>query len=282
MKFNQVFCNLCGENKSEHLTSCKIEKADADLPFDELNIVKCKNCGLVYVNPRPEYLKDEVEKIYSKEYFDDMQKRDFSAASRWEWFYKWIDRYKREGKILDIGCATGDFLKTARDKGWDVYGVEASKIAVEIAKEKYGLDVINQNFEEAGFENNFFDVIVAGDILEHVDDPKGFLLKIHKILKPGGILCIAVPDFDGFHYQAGVLISRFNHKNYFVLPHHIYFFNFNSLSRYFKQLNFKMIDHKKSESKISTEGLSGKIVLMFFLIGRLISRWDRIMFLVEK
>jgi len=253
-----------------------------------MNIVKCKNCGLVYVNPRPEYSFEEFSALYSDEYFNAPYMRFYigkeSRQTNESFAYRldWIEKYKRKARILDIGCASGRFLKMAKDKEWETYGVEVSKTAADIAREKYGLNVITGRLDEAGFGDDFFDVVTASDVIEHVEDPKSFLLEINRIMKRGGLLYIAVPDFDGLYYKATVLISHFNHRNYFVLPHHIYFFNQNSIRQYLKETNFKLIDVRKNESNISTSGFTGKIIWILFLVARLINKQSRILFLAEK
>lgn len=69
MRFNKVKCNLCGENESKKLATCRVEKADTSLPINDITIVKCSNCGLVFVNPHPEYSLEEFRRLYSEEYF---------------------------------------------------------------------------------------------------------------------------------------------------------------------------------------------------------------------
>lgn len=170
----------------------------------------------------------------------------------------------------------------AQDRGWDIYGIETSKTAVDMAKKKYGLDIITGQLDRAGFDDEFFDVVAVSDVLEHVEDPKLFLLEVNRIMKKNGLLYIAVPDFDSLYYKIAIFIARFSHKNYFVLPHHIYFFNRKSILEYLEKANFKLVDFNKSESNISPNGLSGKGMQILFFIARLISKRDRALFLAQK
>ena len=288
MRLKSVKCNLCGEDKPEKLVTCKIEKVDADLPMGDMSIVKCANCGLAYVNPRPEYSPEEFGMLYSEKYFNAPYMRFYiekgerqtneSFVSRLDW----IEKIIRKGRILDIGCASGGFLRLARDREWETFGVEVSKTAAGIAEAKYGLNVMTGELNEAGFDDEFFDVITVSDVLEHVENPRSFLVEINRIMKKGGLLYIAVPDFDGLYYRAAVFASRFSHKNYFVLPHHIYFLNRSSVSRYLKETNFKLIDLRKSEANILISGFNGKVMWALFFVARLVNKQDRILFLAEK
>ena len=288
MRIKDVVCNLCGNNQTKNLVACKIEKQDADIPIGYMQIVKCVNCGLVYVNPRPVYSPEEINKLYSDNYFDApymrfyIEKGDMQTNESFSSRLDWIEQFKKKGRILDIGGASGGFLRIAQKRGWEVFGIEISKAAADIAREKYGLNVITGRVEEAGYKSNFFDVVSVSDVLEHIENPKEFLFKVNKIMKRGGLLYIAVPDFDGLYYKAAISLSNFNHKNYFVLPHHIYFFNKITIARYFKETNFNVIDVKKSEANILTKGFKGKIMWFLFFIARLSNMQDRILFLAEK
>jgi 2-polyprenyl-3-methyl-5-hydroxy-6-metoxy-1,4-benzoquinol methylase len=288
LKKKIVKCNLCGSERYKKLTTCKIEKRDADLPIGEMDIARCFGCGLVYVNPRVEYSESELEKLYSDEYFDaDYMRfyRDGTGYQTNEPFdlrMEWIGKYKAPGRILDIGCASGGFLRFAREKGWDTYGVELSRTASETARREHNLNVMTGSLYEARFNDGFFDAVMAGDVLEHVEDPGSFLKEINRIMKKGAVLYIGVPDFDGLYYTAALFLSRFNRKNYFVLPHHIYFFNRRSIARLLECARFKLLDCRKSETNISTKDLTGKIMAALFMIARLFNRQDRILFLAEK
>ena len=189
MKYQKITCNLCGDKEYKQLARCKIEKADADLPMEDISIVKCANCGLVYANPRPEYSPEEFNKLYSEEYFNApymrfyIEKEGRQSNESFTSRLAWIEKFKRNGRILDIGCASGGFLRMAKDRGWEAFGVEVSKTAAEIAREKYGLPVSTGKLDEAGFDNEFFDVVTVNDVLEHIENSiKSRLLRIKENL----------------------------------------------------------------------------------------------------
>jgi len=97
------------------------------------------------------------------------------------------------GKILDIGCGPGYFLSILKS-GWEKFGLEVSKPAAKFAS-KYA-SIFNGTLENASYESNFFDVIFCHHVIEHVIDPVSFINEIRRILKIGGRLIIATPDFD--------------------------------------------------------------------------------------
>jgi len=109
---------------------------------------------------------------------------------------KYLSDYK---KILDIGCATGNFLyKTQKiNKKLDLYGVDSSLNMIKIAKEKFkNISFYNLKAEEINFPENFFDIITLIETFHHLPNQKLVLEKINKILKPEGIFLIVEPDLN--------------------------------------------------------------------------------------
>lgn len=196
-----INCNLCGAKNTVPvftLTDFLLERENIQATF-----VRCDACGLVYQNPRPS--QDEMSAHYPPEY--ESYNTDLSNKSV-PWFVRKIYTYgiykrsriatrdQKSGKLLDVGCATGTFLKYMQEQSdWDVSGVELNPHAAQIAK-KQGLNVYNGTLENAKFPSNSFDVITLWDVLEHLYDPTSSLREIRRILKPGGTLIIRVPNLD--------------------------------------------------------------------------------------
>jgi 2-polyprenyl-3-methyl-5-hydroxy-6-metoxy-1,4-benzoquinol methylase len=102
-----------------------------------------------------------------------------------------------QGKILDIGAGTGEFLSVAKQNGWDVTGVEPSDKAQQIAINK-GVSFVEAI---AQLEDHSFDVITMWHVLEHVPDLNNQIKELKRLLKPSGSLIIAVPNFKSFDAQ---------------------------------------------------------------------------------
>lgn len=94
-------------------------------------------------------------------------------------------------KVLDVGCGLGIFLAVAKRHGWEAHGVESSEHSVEFARRQYGLDY-HSSLDELGA--NSFDVVRISHVLEHIPEPLGFLVALKRVLKPGGVLAIIVPN----------------------------------------------------------------------------------------
>jgi SAM-dependent methyltransferase len=200
-------CNLCGNTNAAPVI---YTLPDFLLHRDGVltTLVKCTACGLVYQNPRPTFAEMTVH--YPSDYESYAPEPNVENSS---WLLRqairygvakrcrYITRYKRAGRLLDIGCATGIFLQGIRNSGnWEPYGVEINQHAAHIAQE-HGLDVRLGTLEQAGFADEFFDVVTLWDVLEHLHDPAGSLREIHRILKPDGLLVIRVPNANSWDSQ---------------------------------------------------------------------------------
>jgi SAM-dependent methyltransferase len=103
-----------------------------------------------------------------------------------------LEPLRAEGRLLEVGCASGLLLKRARERGWTVTGVELSRDAVSQAR-ALGLDVHPGVLQDAGFSPGSFDVVFLGDVLEHVPDCRETLLEVERVLVPGGHAVVRGP-----------------------------------------------------------------------------------------
>lgn len=165
------------------------------------DFVKCRHCGLLHVNPQ--LTAETQDSIYKKsktaEYWIKVQKK--TKEQTWNAEKKYLPAlqelrriYPQGGKLLDVGCSIGQFLTLARDDGWKVQGIELNADAATIARRDYGLSILEQKIEEAGFEDGEFDVVTLWGVFEHLTDPSGMLKTIRRILKKGGLALFFVPN----------------------------------------------------------------------------------------
>lgn len=134
------------------------------------------------------------------------------------------------GKILDIGCGMG-FLLSGVNTAWEKYGLEISRYAGEIAKKWATIHI--GTLEEAGYQQDYFDIIVTYHVIEHIQDPISFIKKIYEILKQGGKLIVGTPDFDSG-------CARLFGDNYRLLQDktHISLFSSDSMHRFLRDHGF--------------------------------------------
>jgi SAM-dependent methyltransferase len=194
-----INCNYCGNTNSIELFT----QSDLLLEREEIRstFVQCPSCDLVYQNPRP--TQEEMGQHYPPEYesyTDSSVDRELPWLTKKAYAYgiskrrRVVTRRKKGGRILDVGCATGTFLLGMKElPDWEVAGVEISPHAANIAR-KNQLEVFTGTLEEAQLPSSRFDAVTLWDVLEHLHNPMTSLEEIHRILKPGGILVLRVPN----------------------------------------------------------------------------------------
>ena len=129
-----------------------------------------------------------------------------------------IEKIKVPGRLLDIGCGYGFFLTVARDRGFETYGVDIDSREAELCRMHLGLNVYCGVLSEGLYPEGYFDVITIFHTLEHVIDPNKIMAIFKKILKPDGLLVIAVPhinDIRRFIYKGNWFYFRADHLWYF-------------------------------------------------------------------
>lgn len=183
-------------------------------------ILRCSDCGLCFRSFRP--APDQLAALYraadDRIYEAEAANRLKTAARH----RKVVLRYcPRAGKVLDIGSASGAFLKLMVDAGWTAYGVEPSASQCDRARRILGKDAtLQQCGLEAAVLPSDFDVVTLWDVLEHVPDPVGFLSHCSSLLRSGGYLALNTPQIDSLiakalGYRWPLLLAE--HLNYFTV-----------------------------------------------------------------
>ena len=200
---------------------------------DDYQYQRCPSCGLVFVHPQPSE-RELHEDVYSERAgYQKNRKKDLSETEESPNMKKILDflvQHSVSGKLLDVGCSSGIFLYYAKQRGFEVYGVELNELTGKIAIAN-GLSVKIGTLEHAQYENNFFDVIFLGDIIEHVKEPKALLIECGRILKSGGMLIISTPNLNSFWAHATFKLYQWFKIPWSVLtpPHHLFQFSEDNL-----------------------------------------------------
>lgn len=136
------------------------------------------------------------------------------------------------GRLLDVGCGRGHFLHLMKKKGWDVSGTELCPDLARCIESVYGISVTS--FPD--LPDGYVDVITMNHVLEHLNQPVMFLADCVRMLKPGGLLVVAVPNYGSWQ-------SRFGGRGWFHLdvPHHLFHFGMSGLVRLMISSGFEVL-----------------------------------------
>ena len=226
---------------------CSSEDCRQLYEVKDYRIVKCKHCGFVYLDLAHE---QSLTGIYQEEYFKGtFDSEETFNVSGWDYFdpvhysevllhsrqaLDTIERFLPPGKILDVGCGPGIFLRETLSKGWDPYGFDISDFAVQYAIEKLGLpNVKKMNVKEMNYVDNSFDVITMFHIIEHVPYPRELLERCFKILKNNGIILVETPDISSKRAERAGLEWK-----YLKIPEHVNYFSLKILVDLLKKIGF--------------------------------------------
>ena len=229
---SSVPCALCGSSRYRLLHDMGWRR-----------VLRCADCGLVRADPLPTLAEKEV--IETRGYTDDdafPETRDFFANCHRDFVDDPVIRAMRghlaaleavlggPGHLLDVGAGTGIFMHLARERGWRPAGVDICPLTAEKARQEFDLEIAVGPFEEHHFDGRHFDAVTMLDLLEHVPDPLAALRRVHALLRPGGAVCIAVPNqrslltaiIDAYARAGGPAANRLLPRLY-VEPHLHYF-----------------------------------------------------------
>ncbi len=169
------------------------------------DIVECGACGVLFVSPRP--TAAAIERFYSASGHYDHWDREPGRAAMWERRVARVRRHVPSGRLLDVGSGQGDFGSVAR-RYFTVEGTEISAEGVRLAKERHGLDIHRGELLDLDLPRGAYDVVTIWHVLEHVPNPGAVLARSAELLRPGGVLVVAVPNTDvGFQVTRSVLRS---------------------------------------------------------------------------
>lgn len=205
-------------------------------------LVRCRGCGLIFVWPLPsEQEKSETERLAydgallpeTAEFFHNCHRnfREDPVIREFRRVLGEIGEVQRPGRLLDVGPGTGVFLHLARELGWEPHGIDLCPQSATKAAQEFDIQVEVGDFLTFGYEPKSFDCITMLDVVEHTLDPLAFLRRARELLRPGGVLYVAVPNqrclltvlLDRYIHLGGPGASWFLERLY-VAPH-VYYFN---------------------------------------------------------
>lgn len=207
------------------------------------DLVECTECRLAYIANPPS--AEELTEIYSANasYHADLQT---PGSKLWERMagiarnhLSFVQSMASGGKLLDVGCSTGQFLDQARGKGFDVAGVEFSESSAGFARAHFGLSVEQGSIHASQQLAESFDLVTMFDVIEHVPDPASDMAQAFSLLKPGGWFVLSTPNIDGlFPRLSYKLAHKLDYWPHPEPPYHLYQFSIRTLSAMLEKAGF--------------------------------------------
>jgi 2-polyprenyl-3-methyl-5-hydroxy-6-metoxy-1,4-benzoquinol methylase len=235
--FNNITCPICGtEVKTDSFKEVYVSPYNKE----EYKRYECPNCDVHWWEPLkiiPEFYESEFVE-YCIAFHEGVGTR---LHENHKAFFKYFPSNVR-GKLLDVGCGDGRFLKHAKEQGFEVWGIDFDKKSVESVKRNLGIDTVfamslEEFYEYAKEKNLKFDVITFFEVLEHQDKPREFLEMVKGLLKEGGYIAGSVPNrerlFVGMDW-------KYFHGDY--PPHHFLRFSKSSLEKALIFSGFKEVE----------------------------------------
>ncbi len=234
----EVPCPLCASEDRDRLFVSR-------LYADEVPIVRCRACGLLYQSPRPR--DEDLASMYDENYYTgkDATPGDYTyaderakepevrlkAAAR----LARIETLVKPGRVVEAGCSFGTFLDEARNRGWDPMGVDVSEYAVKHCREVLKIPVHLGAFETAPLDPASARLVHMSEVIEHCPRPRETIAKAASVLEPGGLLVIGTANADSFARRL-----RGPRWGYYM-PGHVVFFSAANLGRLLRGTGFEAI-----------------------------------------
>jgi 2-polyprenyl-3-methyl-5-hydroxy-6-metoxy-1,4-benzoquinol methylase len=224
---------------------------------EHYRIVQCKGCGLVYTDPRrpARAILGDYEGVVDDRYLAEQEGRIATFRRNIRPLEALVPLYNGH-RLLDVGAHVGVFVEVAQERGWDAWGVEPSRWAVEVGRTR-GLKMVQGTLRDAELDSASFDVVTMWDVVEHLLDPMTDLQEVARLLKPGGVFCVHTVNIDS-------AFARFMGKRWpWLVEMHNYFFSPKTLGAMVEKAGLQVVSRR----------VQGRFLHLGYLLSRL-SGWN--------
>ena len=241
-----VACNLCGSRNSEVFYPCTVPEGPTARDIEHFRctsasygqhqtIVKCRDCGLVYVNPhrKASAILHNYEEVVDGLYVEEREGRVLTFQRHLRPLEELMPPAQGR-RLLDVGCHIGVFLEIAQERGWEAWGVEPSRWAAGEARSR-GLQVIAGTLDDVHLAGESFDVITMWDVIEHLTNPLRELRESHRLLKKGGLIGIHTMNIES------PLARLMGPRWPWLMEMHLYYFSPRTLGEMLRKAGFTVV-----------------------------------------
>jgi SAM-dependent methyltransferase len=229
-------CPVCSGGSTSLLWRISNMELETPTQFD---VVRCDTCGLTYTSPMPSL--DQLVPfynvgVYAKDKRPALKVVDRTLSVLADVRLHEIEEWKRPGRLLDVGAGKGRFVQRARMGGWTAIGVEPVPGSVQLARSRYGIDLVEGTLIDAQFPARSFDVLTMWHVMEHIPDPRSELHEVSRVLADDGLFVLEVPNFASL--QAWIGQDDWFHL---MLPHHLIHYTPRTLRAVLADAGFEVV-----------------------------------------
>lgn len=220
-------CPICNQTERSHLFTQRFAEIQGVTFLKGYDVIQCKHCGFLFADQIPEQAQfdkyyeqsSKYEGNYSGHVPSEVLKNQFHQSLRFlEATLQGCGIASKNLNIVDIGCATGNFLQYLKANGYSrLVGVDPSAKCVQILKE-HGIQAVQSSLFEMD-QRVKYDMVMLLSVLEHIQDLPHAVQTITQLLSPEGIFYLTVPDASHFYLENQLVYQQFSseHINYFTL-----------------------------------------------------------------
>jgi 2-polyprenyl-3-methyl-5-hydroxy-6-metoxy-1,4-benzoquinol methylase len=199
------------------------------------DILECPRCGMV--SSSPALAGKEILERYAEVVDEDYFSEEDARRELFDWVLRVMSGYAVRGdRLLEVGSNVGLFLDTARKRGWQARGIEPSKWAVDVGRERFGVELEQKALEDLDDPPGSADAVVMLDVLEHFVDPVEALRKLRPVLDDEGLLVLSTVNLAGIHARL-----RGEKWPWFIRPH-LHYFTPETLNAILRDAGFRMVE----------------------------------------
>jgi len=201
--------------------------------YQKNELIKCKSCGFVFMQNTTSL--EELDAHYSQYAYGSEGYLSPITIKSYNVTLDEFEKYRKTGKILDVGCGRGWFLEEARKRGWEVYGTEYSETAIAVC-EKAGINMKAGQLSAEMFPAQEVNVITALEVIEHINNPTQELPIINTLLRKGGLFYCTTPNFNS-------IIRYYLKADYNIIgyPENVGYYTKRTLNRVVKNAGLKPV-----------------------------------------
>ena len=238
-------CGLCG---SRDLSLHHVD-------FKGIRISRCGGCGVQFMNPQ--YTDGYLRRYYSQYAWEEVKKLELeeSLQSGHHFYLSLVEQARpQKGKLLDVGAGAGGLLMAAQERGWAPTGYDVEGKITRLAARQWGLPYVFGDFTKIKWKPKSYDAVTMHQVLEHLKSPVSYLKCIHRLLKPGGVLFLGVPNIGSLSSRLKFLLEKADLRKkrvgaYYDTNHHLWYFTPQPLARALDGLGFEVV-HLRSGHQV--------------------------------